>query len=146
MKTDFQESVFLWGEEVIIGLGVDIVEISRMKKALENPRFIQRVFTEGEQVYCRSRGASAAASFAARWAGKEAVLKAFGTGLRQGQLRELEILPDELGCPQLRLWGYFAELASQRGIDSMLISLSHAREYAIAQCILGRNSDEDSNR
>ena len=79
MKTDFQESVFLWGEEVIIGLGVDIVEISRMKKALENPRFIQRVFTEGEQAYCRSRGASAAASFAARWAGKEAVLKAFGT-------------------------------------------------------------------
>ena len=120
--------------------------LSRMKKALENPRFIQRVFTEGEQAYCRSRGASAAASFAARWAGKEAVLKAFGTGLRQGQLRELEILPDELGCPQLRLWGYFAELASQRGIDSMLISLSHAREYAIAQCILGRNSDEDSNR
>ena len=96
--------------------------------------------------YCRSRGASAAASFAARWAGKEAVLKAFGTGLRQGQLRELEILPDELGCPQLRLWGYFAELARQRGIDSMLISLSHAREYAIAQCILGRNSDVDSNR
>ena len=86
------------------------------------------------------RGAAAAASYAARWAGKEAVLKAFGTGLREGKLSDIEILPDALGCPRVTLQGHFRELAEERGYDQILISLSHAREYAVAQCILGRNS------
>ncbi len=130
---------------MITGLGTDIIEISRMKKALKNPRFLQRVFTKAEQAYCNRRGEAAAASYAARWAAKEAVLKAFGTGLREGTLQDIEILPDALGCPQVRLSGYFAHLAHQRGLDLQLISLSHAKEYAIAQCILGRNSNENSN-
>ena len=125
---------------MIAGLGTDIIEISRMVKALENPRFIERVFTAAEQAYCSSRGAAAAASYAARWAGKEAVLKAFGTGLREGKLSDIEILPDALGCPRVTLQGHFRELAEERGYDQILISLSHAREYAVAQYILGRNS------
>ena len=86
---------------MLAGIGTDIVEISRVGKALVNPRFRERVYTPAERRYCEGRGASMTASFAARFAGKEAVLKAFGTGLRGGTLQEIEILPDELGCPQV---------------------------------------------
>ena len=120
---------------MVVGLGTDIIEISRVHKALDNARFIERVFTESERVYCDSRGAQRDASYAARFAGKEAVLKAFGTGLRGGTLLEIEILPDALGCPQVSLYGYYAQLAAEKGVSRICISLSHAREYAVAQCI-----------
>ena len=125
--------------DLILGLGTDIIEISRMKKAIEKRQFVQRVFTQNEIAYCDSRGAQRAASYAARFAGKEAVLKAFGTGLRHGSLQDIEILPDELGCPKLQLSGYFARLAEENGIRQLLVSLSHAQEYAVAQCVLGRD-------
>ena len=121
--------------DLILGLGTDIIEISRMKKAIEKRQFVQRVFTQNEIAYCDSRGAQRAASYAARFAGKEAVLKAFGTGLRGGSLLEIEILPDTLGCPQVALHGYHAQLAKDHGVGRICISLSHAREYAVAQCI-----------
>lgn len=120
---------------MVVGLGTDIIEISRMHRALDNARFIERVFTESERIYCDSRGAQRDASYAARFAGKEAVLKAFGTGLRGGTLLEIEILPDALGCPQVSLYGYYAQLAAGKGVSRICISLSHAREYAVAQCI-----------
>ena len=66
---------------MILGVGSDIIHIPRIAKAIENPRFVARVYTAGEIAYARGRGAGAAASFAARFAGKEAVMKAFGTGL-----------------------------------------------------------------
>ena len=125
--------------DLILGLGRDIIEISRMKKAIEKRQFVQRVFTQNEIAYCDSRGAQRAASYAARFAGKEAVLKAFGTGLRHGSLQDIEILPDALGCPRLQLSGYFARLAEERAIQQFFVSLSHAREYAVAQCIFGRD-------
>ena len=78
----------------------------------------------------------AAASFAARFSGKEAVLKAFGTGLRGGTLRDVEILPDAQGAPRVNLHGYFAELARQRGIKEIWLSLSHTGAYAVAQCVM----------
>ena len=124
---------------MIVGLGTDIIEISRVHKALENTRFAERVFTEREREYCNSRGAQRDASYAVRFAGKEAVLKAFGTGLRHGSLQDIEILPDALGCPRLQLSGYFARLAEERAIQQFFVSLSHAREYAVAQCIFGRD-------
>ena len=120
---------------MIVGLGTDIIEISRVHKALENTRFAERVFTEREREYCNSRGAQRDASYAVRFAGKEAVLKAFGTGLRGGSLLEIEILPDTLGCPQVALHGYHAQLAKDHGVGRICISLSHAREYGVAQCI-----------
>ena len=125
--------------DLILGLGTDIIEISRMKKAIEKRQFVQRVFTQNEIAYCDSRGAQRAASYAARFAGKEAVLKAFGTGLRHGSLQDIEILPDALGCPRLQLSGYFARLAEERAIQQFFVSLSHAREYAVAHCIFGRD-------
>lgn len=120
----------------ILGIGTDIVEIGRMKRALENERFKERVYTLGEIEYCEGRGRQAAASYAARFSGKEAVLKAFGTGLRGGTLQDIEILPDELGCPRIRLSGYYADLAEKKGVRYVHISLSHAREYATAQCVM----------
>ncbi len=121
---------------MLAGIGTDIVEINRVRKAIENPRFRARVYTPAERSYCEQRGAARAASYAARFAGKEAVLKAFGTGLREGTLQDIEILPDALGCPRVRLSGYFAELAREKGIERVEISLSHAREYATAQCVM----------
>lgn len=117
-------------------MGTDIVEIDRVKKAVGNPRFIERVYTEKESAYCQGRGKSGAASFAGRFAAKEAVLKAFGTGLRDGQLTDIEIVNDDLGCPKLYLHGYFEEFAKKLGVQNTFISISHAREYAAAQCIL----------
>jgi len=120
---------------MIFGIGTDIIEIARVKKALDNPRFIERVYTEAEQAYCNGKGAQRAASYAVRWAGKEAVMKAFGTGLRNGEMRDIEILPDALGCPIVHLSGAFASLAAERGIHSLKVSLSHAHDFATAVCV-----------
>ena len=121
---------------MIRGIGTDIVEIARIRQAVAKERFVVRVYTEGERAYCEGRGVQAAASFAARFSGKEAVLKAFGTGLRGGTLRDVEILPDAQGAPRVNLHGNFAELARQRGIKEIWLSLSHTGAYAVAQCVM----------
>ena len=132
-----------WGDAMVLGVGTDIIEIERMKKAMGREAFLARVFTQEERTYCDGRGAGRAASYAARWAGKEAVLKAFGTGLRQGTLLNVEIVPDVLGAPEVHLSGFFAALAEERGVWRIHLSLSHAREYAVAQCILEGEKHED---
>ena len=128
---------------MVLGLGTDIVEIGRMEKVMGKEAFLARVFTQEERAYCDERGAGRAASYAARWAGKEAVLKAFGTGLRRGTLLDVEIVPDALGAPKVHLSGFFAALAEERGVRHIHLSLSHAREYAVAQCILEGEKHED---
>lgn len=121
---------------MIIGIGIDMVEISRVKRAIENEKFITRVYTEKEINYCVSRGKGAVQSYAARFAAKEAILKALGTGLRGGKLTELEILPDDLGAPVATLTGSFNKLAQTKQIKKIWITLSHTKEYAAAQCIM----------
>lgn len=121
---------------MIKGIGTDIVEVRRVQKAIEKLNFRERVYTERERKYCESRGTQRGQSYAARFSGKEAVLKAFGTGLREGSLQDIEILPDELGCPQVILTGHFANLAVQRDISRVWISLSHTEKYATAQCVM----------
>ena len=132
-----------WGDAMVLGVGTDIIEIERMKKAMGREAFLARVFTQEERAYCDGRGAGRAASYAARWAGKEAVLKAFGTGLRRGTLLDVEIVLDALGAPEVHLSGFFAALAEERGVRRIHLSLSHAREYAVAQCILEGEKHED---
>jgi len=124
------------GSLLILGIGTDILETRRIREAIENPHFVSRVYTPAEQAYCDSRGAQRAQGYAARFAGKEAVLKAFGTGLRDGKLAEIEILPDALGCPRVKLYGYFAQSAAQKGVRMVHISLSHTKEYVTAQCVM----------
>ncbi|MDY6268456.1 MAG: holo-ACP synthase [Selenomonadaceae bacterium] len=135
---------------MVLGIGTDIIEISRVKRAIESEHFRARVYTAAERAYCEARGAGMAASFAARFAGKEAVLKAFGTGLRGGSLQDVEILDDALGCPRVTLHGYYQALAAEQGVTRILLSLSHAREYATAQCVMegameGRDGMEGEN-
>jgi len=121
---------------MIAGAGTDIIEIPRVSRAVQSEAFKRRVFTPAEQAYCESRGRQAASSYAARWAAKEAVLKAFGTGLRGCSMLDMEILPDELGCPQLTLSGSLQQLAEEKGIANISLSLSHAHEYATAVCVM----------
>ena len=120
----------------MIGVGCDVIEIARVRKAIERDAFLQRVFAKEEIAYCMSRGAQAAASFAARFAAKEAVLKALGTGLRGGELQEIVITNDALGKPSVQLLGYHAELAAQLGVNNIAISMSHSRETAMAYVIM----------
>ena len=121
---------------MLIGVGCDVIEIARERKAIERDAFLQRVFAKEEIAYCMSRGAQAAASFAARFAAKEAVLKALGTGLRGGELQEIVITNDALGKPSVQLLGYHAELAAQLGVNNIAISMSHSRETAMAYVIM----------
>lgn len=121
---------------MIIGVGCDIIEIERISQAIERNTFIKRVFAPAEITYCRSRGIQAAASFAARFAAKEALLKAFGTGLRGGRLQEIIIINDDAGKPQVELQGFFAVLAKQLGVQKINISLSHARNLAMAYIVM----------
>ena len=121
---------------MIVGIGCDIIEIERIARAIKSESFIRRVFTAEEAAYCQRRGQQAAASFAARFAAKEAVLKALGTGLREGSLQEIAVDNDGLGKPLVQLSGHFAMLAKQLGVKNMQISLSHSREFAVAYVIM----------
>lgn len=121
---------------MIIGIGCDVIEIERVKKACEKECFVKRVFTDSEIAYCTSRKVQAFSSYAARFAAKEAVLKAFGTGLRNGEIKEIEITNDELGKPIVVLSGYHKALAEEKGVQNIHISLSHSQTQAIAYCVM----------
>ncbi len=121
---------------MILGVGCDIIRVDRVARAAEREHFLTRVYTPAERAYAMQRGAGGTASLAARFAGKEAVLKAFGTGLRGGTLHDVEILPDALGAPEVHLHGFFAARAAEMGVVRVWITLSHEKEYATAYCIL----------
>jgi holo-[acyl-carrier protein] synthase len=130
---------------VVRGIGIDLVPIPRMREVLARwqDRFVTRVFTPDEIAYCRARK-DPVPHFAARFAAKEAGLKALGTGLRLGvSWRELEVRRDRGGPPTLVLRGRSREIArARRGTDRMLLALSHDGDYAIAQAML---VDDDLN-
>ncbi|MBI2853223.1 MAG: holo-ACP synthase [Chloroflexi bacterium] len=111
-------------------IGVDIIEIGRVEKALRRwgHRFLQRVFTEAELSICRNRPSR----LAGRFAGKEAVMKTLGTGARGVCWREIEILADRRGKPMVVLYGRAKSRASELGLDKLAISLSDSHEYAVA--------------
>jgi len=122
---------------MIYGIGVDLIEIDRIKQVLERngQRFIDRVYTEGEQAYCSQRPSYAC--YAARFTAKEAFLKAMGTGLRRGmKWRDIEVYTDELGKPYLRLHGYLYERCQTERLQRIHLSLSHSTAYAIAQVVI----------
>ena len=121
---------------MLIGIGCDVIEIARVQRAVERQSFVERVFAPEEIAYCESRGKQAAASYAARFAAKEAVLKALGTGLRGVELKEIIITNNELGRPCVQLLGYHAELAEKLGVQNIAISLSHSREMALAYVVM----------
>jgi holo-[acyl-carrier protein] synthase len=119
----------------VLGVGVDLCEVDRMRRVLARTSgFAARVFTEDEQAYCRQRR-DPVERFAARFAAKEAVLKAMGVGLGACALREIEVVRAESGAPSLALHGAAAELAAARGIASWHVSLTHTSAVAEALVI-----------
>ena len=121
-----------------ISIGVDLVNISRMRDVIArwDDRFLRRVFTEGEIDYCRGRR-DPVPHFAARFAAKEAAMKALGTGLSLGvRWRDLEVKRDRGQAPRLLMHGRSREIGLARGGRSMLLALTHDGDYALAQTML----------
>ena len=122
---------------MVKAIGLDLCEVSRIRRLLERygERFIGRVFTEGEASYCRAH-ADPAVYFAARFAAKEAALKALGTGRGQGvRWRDVEVLRDPRGVPLIALSGPARDRALALGIDRMLVTLTHTASQAAAAVI-----------
>jgi holo-[acyl-carrier protein] synthase len=122
---------------VVVGVGVDLVRISRIRRAMERwqDRFLQRVFTPGELAYALRRR-DPAEHLAARFAAKEAALKALGTGLTMGvRWREMEVHRARGARPVLELSGRTRALGAARGIRALHLSLTHDGDYALAQVV-----------
>jgi holo-[acyl-carrier protein] synthase len=122
----------------VLGIGVDLVECSRIEHSLERfgEKFLHRVFTDGEIEYSMSMKYPAR-HLAARFAGKEAVSKAFGTGIGKAMgWRNIDIRKKKSGEPFLVFSGPAQELATKRGVTSALITLSHTDRHAMASVVL----------
>jgi holo-[acyl-carrier protein] synthase len=123
---------------MIIGTGIDIVDISRFERFLRegSDGIFRRLFTDHELEYCGVRKRSAQ-HYALRFAAKEAFLKACGLGLRQGiSWKDIEIVNDPLGKPELRLSGKADEIARDLGLKKSFTALSHDGAYAVAMVVL----------
>ncbi|MDT8440751.1 MAG: holo-ACP synthase [Desulfuromonadales bacterium] len=122
----------------ILGLGTDLARISRFRRFVDDGKagLLERLFTGAEQRYALGKK-DPAPHLAARFAAKEACLKAFGLGLRNGLgWHDLEVVPDPLGRPDLVLSGRAAQLAAERGVRTVHLSYSHDGDYAVATVIL----------
>ncbi len=121
---------------MIVGIGVDAVEVARIARALErHPRFAERVFTPAERAASARRGVGAAAYLAKRWAAKEAVSKALGVGFSGFRYTDLEVVNHPSGAPSIALTGELAEWASELGVRQWHLSLSDTRDTAVAAVV-----------
>jgi holo-[acyl-carrier protein] synthase len=124
----------------IVGTGIDVIEVDRIERALNRPRtgerFRTRVFTEGETAYCESRGRPRYQSYAARFAAKEAAMKAMGTGWnRNDGWKEIEVVRERGKAPTIMLHGKTAAFARRRNITAFHLSITHTVRDAIAHVI-----------
>ena len=121
----------------IVGTGIDIVEVLRIAQMIERhgELFITRVYTDAEIEYCTARKA-ATQHYAGRWAAKEAVLKALGTGWRRGiSWRDIEIRNNRQGAPTVRLVAGARDVMEKAGIRKLHVSISHCRAFAVSHVI-----------
>ena len=118
----------------MLTVGVDIIEISRISATVERwgDRFLGRIYTRGELDYCRGRPPQLAARFAA----KEAVMKALGTGVRGVGWRDIEVVRQRGRAPMVRLHGRAAKLSERLVVTEIALSISHSREYAVASVVI----------
>lgn len=120
---------------MIFGIGTDIIEIDRVKKALQrNPKILNRLFTEYEITYFQSRNMNIQ-HIAGGFSAKEAVVKALGTGIRGFSWKDVEILRGSSGKPMVKLYNKAKEIAAQNKICTISISISHSENYALAVAI-----------
>jgi holo-[acyl-carrier protein] synthase len=114
-------------------VGIDLIAISRVREVMakHDSRFLRRVYTPEEVAFCRGR----VPELAARFAAKEAVMKALGTGARGVAWREIEVLPDRRGKPLIYLYGRARERAERIGLSALDVSLTHERDFAAAAVV-----------
>ena len=123
---------------MIVGIGIDIAEVPRVQDAIQRfgERFLERVFTPGERRYCDSK-ANRVERYAARFAAKEAAMKALGTGWNHGvRWRDCEVVRMPGGRPTIHFHGKAAEFAAKLGVKNAALSITHTKEQAMAQVIL----------
>ncbi len=125
---------------MILGIGIDVCDVARVRRALAGAsggRFRDRVFTAAEQAYCEARNRGRFASYAARFAAKEAAMKALGTGWANGiGWRDFEVVHGADGRPSLTLHGKASALAHHRGMRRWLLALSHDGGAAVASVVV----------
>lgn len=125
---------------MILGTGIDIIEIERIQKIVsKRKRFLSRFFTEKEQEYFQRRGKSQVESIAGYFAAKEAIVKSMGTGFSGFKWQDIEVIKLPQGQPKVILWGKAKQEADKRGIEDIELSISHCKQYAIAQAIATGN-------
>jgi len=125
----------------VLYVGVDIIEIGRVASVARRypDRFPRRIFTDGERAYCRGR----APQMASRFAAKEAVMKALGTGTRGVGWREIEVVRKRGSAPEIVLRGRAKARAEKLGATRLALSLSHSREYAVASVVMEAETPPD---
>ena len=121
-------------------VGIDMIEIDRVQRVLDRHprRFLERVYTPEEVAFCRGR----VSELAARFAAKEAVMKALGTGARSVAWRDIEVLPDRRGKPLVYLYGGAQRRAEDIGLDAIDVSLSHLESFALAVVVCTQDRRE----
>jgi len=123
-------------KKMIIGIGIDIIEIKRMEKWLDNSGLLERYFHQTEITLAFTRKNSAAQTLAARFAAKEALGKALGTGLTEISLKDIIVKNEKNGKPELELFGTALEALKKSGANKVHLSLSHEKDNAIAMIVL----------
>ena len=119
----------------IFDIGVDIIEIYRIKELIDkNQRFLEKVFTVKEIEYFESKGFRAE-TIAGNFAAKEAISKSIGTGIRNFNLKDIEVLRNELGKPIVKTYNNFNQICIDYNISEIKVSISHCKDYAIANAI-----------
>lgn len=121
-----------------LGLGNDIIEISRIEKAIKNLKFIQKIYTEEEIELIVSKG-NKAETYAGRFSAKESISKALGTGMRKISFSDIEIINNKLGKPIVRFKNSIEDYNEKYLVE---ISISHCREYAISTAIILKKGKE----
>jgi len=120
----------------ILGIGIDIIEIDRIEKVMERtPRFLERNFTEKEIEYFKANNLRSE-SIAGNFAAKEAISKAIGTGIRGFNLKDIEILRDDLGKPIVNTYNNLNDICIKYSVKEIKVSISHSENYAVANCLI----------
>ena len=136
------EHVAVSDDQPIAGLGVDIIELMRMEKAiLRQPRLPRRIFSEQEVAYCESK-INPVTHYALFFAAKEAVLKALGTGFNAMRFTDIEVCHDKLGRPYPVLHGHASDVAKKQGIVEMHLSLSYTHSVGVASAVAIKEQDK----
>jgi holo-[acyl-carrier protein] synthase len=119
----------------ILDIGIDIIEIERIKEAInKNPKFLNKIFTDDEVKYFESRGFKPE-SIAGNFAAKEAISKAIGTGIRDFNFKDIEVLRNELGKPIVKTYNNLQQICIDYNVLEIKVSISHCKEYAVANAM-----------